>query len=60
MHTREKELIEEFDRCYDNIKELTQIRNLDKYEQSEVDEYVNLQWQRMHEITKELQDVFGR
>ena len=34
MHTREKELMEEFDRCYDNIKELTQIRNLDKYEQS--------------------------
>ena len=52
--------MEEFDRCYDNIKEFTQIRNLDKYEQSEVDEYVNHQWQRMHEITKELQDAFGR
>ncbi len=60
MGREEKELMEEFDRCYDNIKEFTQIRNLDKYEQSEVDEYVNRQWQRMHEITKELQDAFGR
>ena len=60
MEREEKELMEEFDRCYDNIKEFTQIRNLDKYEQSEVDEYVNHQWQRMHEITKELQDAFRR
>ena len=31
MEREEKELMEEFDRCYDNIKEFTQIRNLDKY-----------------------------
>ncbi len=50
----EIELMNEFDRCDDNIKEFTQMIDVAKYTQSEVDEYLNSQYHRMDEIVKEL------
>ena len=57
MYTREIELMKEFDRCDDNIKEFTQMCDLAKYDQSEVDAYIDSQRSRMDEIAKELDRI---
>ena len=48
------ELMNEFDRCDDNIKEFTQMIDVAMYNQSEVDAYIDSQRNRMDEIAKEL------
>ncbi len=48
------ELMNEFDRCDDNIKEFTQMIGVAMFDQWEIDAYVDNQRSRMDEIAKEL------